>query len=177
MRVIVGVLAIGVLAWLAWHTWGPAPTVVPMPAGPDSVGTGLKAARLYFAAPAGDRLVSEARELPEPGTLHERVETLVRELDQGPTQGGVAALPAGTAVLHAFLDDEGLMTINLSRSFRNNFRGGSGAEYLAIATLVRTLAANVPGTRRVQILSGGAPITTLAGHLPLDRPLDAAEYP
>jgi len=168
---------VAVLAWLAWHTWGPTAQVAPMPAGPDSVGTGLKAARLYFAAPVGDRLVSEARELPEPGDLHERVSALVRELDKGPTQGGVAALPAGTALLQAFLDDEGLMTINLSRAFRNNFRGGAGGEYLAVATLVRTLAVNVPETRRVLILSGGAPIATLGGHLPLDRPLDVAEYP
>lgn len=175
---LLGLLLLSIFAFFAWRTWGPSSAVVgPLPAGPDSVGTGLKAVRLYFAAPAGDRLVSEPRELPEAQSLHDRVVGLVRELDRGPAQGGVAALPTGTSVLQVFLDDSGLMTLNLSRAFQQNFHGGSGAEYLAIATLVRTVSVNVPEAKRVMLLCGGAPIPTLGGHLPLDRPLDVAEYP
>lgn len=177
-RAFVGLLMIAVLAWLVW-LWkaAPEPQTTTAVTGPDSARAGLRASRLYFAAPDGDSLVSEARELPEAASLHERVEMLVRELNRGPTAGGVAALPAGTALLHVFLDDRGLMTVNLSGAFRSGFQGGAGAEYMAIASLVRTLGANVPGVRRVMLICAGAPLATLGGHLPLDRPLEITDFP
>lgn len=177
-RVVIVFLVIGVVGWLMW-LWkaSPAPHTAAPVTGPDSARAGLRASRLFFAAPDGDSLVSESRELPDAAGLHERVEVLVRELDRGPTAGGVAALPAGTALLHVFLDDRGLMTVNLSGAFRGNFQGGAGAEYLAIASLVRTLGANVPGVKRVLLICAGAPLATLGGHLPLDRPLDVSDFP
>jgi len=132
---------------------------------------------LFFAAASGERLVSESRELPESATLHEQVAALVGELDRGPTGPGVAALPPGTSLLHVYLDNEGLMTVDLSRAFQQGFRGGAGSEYLAVSSLTRTLAANVPEVKRVLIVCGGEPIATLGGHLPLDRPLDVSEMP
>jgi spore germination protein GerM len=173
-------LWVGVIAALAWVAW----RVVVMPRHPesrqapaDTSSAGYRAVRLFFAAPAGDRLVSESRELPESATLHERVAALVGELDRGPTGAGVAALPPGTSLLHVYVDDEGLMTIDLSRAFQQGFRGGSQAEYLAVSSLVRTLAVNVPEAKRVLIVCGGDPIATLGGHVPLDRPLDISEMP
>ena len=176
-RLIVVALALGALAWAGW-TFGLAPrraAVAEVPA--DSSAAGYRAVRLFFASPAGDQLVSESRELPESATLHERVAGLVSELDRGPTGSGVAALPPGTSLLRVFLDEDGLMTVDLSRAFQQGFRGGTGAEYLAIASLVRTLAANVPEVKHVLIVCGGEPIATLGGHLPLDRPLDVTEMP
>ena len=176
-RLIVVALALGALAWAGW-TFGLAPrraAVAEVPA--DSSAAGYRAVRLFFASPAGDHLVSESRELPESATLHERVAGLVSELDRGPAGSGVAALPPGTSLLRVFLDEDGLMTVDLSRAFQQGFRGGTGAEYLAIASLMRTLAANVPGVKHVLIVCGGEPIATLGGHLPLDRPLDVTEMP
>jgi len=69
------------------------------------------------------------------------------------------------------------MKLDLSRAFRQDFRGGSSAEYLAVASLVRTLGANLPEVKRVLLVCGGAPIVSLGGHLPLDRPLDVADWP
>src|SRR5438093_11914223 len=177
-RVLIGGLVIAVLAWAAWH-WTAAPRVINTgaEAKPDSASAGLKAARLFFASPAGDTLVSEAREMTEVQSLHERVAALVAELDRGPRAGGVAALPAGTSALHVFMDDRGLMTLDLSRAFQQGFHGGAGAEYLAIASLVRTIGANVPGVHRLLIVCGGEPVATLDGHLPLDRPLDVDDWP
>ena len=98
--------------------------------------------------------------------------------DPLPTErAGLAALPAGTAALHVFLDDRGLLTLDLSRAFQHGFRGGSGAEYLAVASLVRTLGANLPEVKRVLIVCGGRPIATLGGHIPLDQPLDVNDWP
>lgn len=177
-RLVIGGLLIAMLAWVAWRVLDVprAPgTIEGTP--PDSVGAGLKAARLFFASPDGDSLVSEAREMVETQNLHERVSALVAELDRGPTGRGVAPLPAGTSVLHVYLDDRGLLTVDLSRAFQQGFRGGSSGEYMARASLVRTLGANVPEAKRVLVICGGAPLPTLGGHLPLDRPIEVSDLP
>jgi hypothetical protein len=177
-RALIGTVIVAVLAWAAWRIIVPPRGSEPTEAVPaDSIGAGFKAARLFFASPSGDSLVSESRELMEAQTLHERMAALVSELDRGPRRGGVAALPAGTAVLHVYLDDRGLMTLDLSRAFQQGFRGGAGAEYLAVASLVRTIGANMPEVKRVLLISGGMPIATLGGHLALDRPIDVGEMP
>jgi len=176
-RLWIGLLVIAVLA-SAWFGFTRRSSTPPAPGGArgDSAGTGLKAVRLFFSSPDGDSLVSETREILEQSNLRERVAALVAELDRGPRGGGVAALPAGTSVLHAFLDEGGGLTLDLSRAFRQGFRGGATAEYMAVASLVRTLGANLPEVRRVLIVCGGAPIPTLGGHIPLDRPFDVSEW-
>ena len=143
----------------------------------DSTHAGVRSVELYFAAANGDSLVREEREVVEPATFRDQVVMLVSELDRGPRGRGVAALPAGTSVLRVYLDDHGLLTVDLSGAFRQGFRGGATAEYLAIASLVRTLAANLPEVKRVLVVCAGRPIATLGGHLPLDRPLDVADWP
>ena len=176
-RLIVTVLALGALAWAGWTFVIVPRRAVPTGAAADSSTAGYRAVRLFFASPAGDHLISESRELPESATLHERVAALVGELDRGPSGPGVAALPPGTSLLRVFLDADGLMTVDLSRAFQQGFKGGTGSEVLAITSLTRTLAANVPEVKRVLIVCGGEPIATLGGHLPLDRPLDVSEMP
>jgi sporulation and spore germination protein len=178
-RLIVVGLAIAVLAWLGgrWMRRRAAPPASRVTVVDTLSAAGLRAARLYFAARDGAGLIAEARDLPDRADLHERVTQLVSELDRGPRCAGIAALPPGTSVLHVDLDDRGLMTLDLSRAFRERFEGGTTAEYLALASLVRTLAANVPQVKRVLIVCAGAPLATLGGHLPLDRPLDVSDWP
>lgn len=177
-RAIVIAVVVALVALVAWRVWRGGAGRGNLPAAPaDTSSTGFRAARLYFGAPAGDSLVAESRDLPEAGTLHERVAALVAELDRGPRDGGVAVLPPGTAVLHVYLGDDGLLTLDLSRTFLQGFRGGTGAEYLAVASLVRTLGANEPEVHQVLIVCGGAPLSTLGGHLPLDRPFHVHEMP
>ena len=176
-RPLLLLVLLGAVAWAGW-TFVIAPRrAAVVPAAADSSTAGYRAVRLFFASPGGDHLISESRELPESATLHERVAALVSELDRGPAGPGVAALPPGTSLLRVFLDADGLMTVDLSRAFQQGFKGGTGAEYLAIASLTRTLAANVPEVKRVLIVCGGEPIATLGGHLPLDRPIDVSEMP
>ena len=79
-------------------------------------------------------------------------------------------------MLHAYLDDTGMLTLDLSRAFQQGFRGGTRAEELAVGSLVRTLGANVPEAHRV-LSCNGAPIASLAGHVPLDQPLDLQDWP
>jgi spore germination protein GerM len=175
-RALVFVLGIAVLGWAAWR-WMRHEAPPPAIPGVDSVSAGVHSVQLWFGAARGDSLIREPRDVVEAGELHERVAGLVAELARGPGKNGVATLPSGTTLLHVHLDDQGLLVVDLSRAFQQNFRGGSGAEYLAIGSLVRTLGANLPEVKRVQIACGGAPIASLGGHLPLDRPLDVSEWP
>ncbi len=168
---------LAVLAWALWRLPArPRPVASPV-ARADSAGTGLRASRLFFASLRGDSLVMESRDLAEAGTLHDRVAALLNELDRGPRGAAISALPAGITLLHVYLDDRGLMTLDLSRAFVDDFHGGSSAEDLAVASLVRTLAANLPEVKRVLLVCGGDPIGTLGGHLPLDQPLDVQDWP
>ena len=169
-------LIIAILALSRWAGCGRAGRVT-HGASSDSASTGVRSARLYFGASDGNGLTLETRELMDAPGVHARVAALVAELDRGPHGGGVAVLPEGTYVLHAYLNDQGLLTLDLSRAFTQGFRGGSTSEWLAVASLIRTLGDNLPEVKRVLLVCGGAPIATLGGHIALDRPLEVSEWP
>jgi hypothetical protein len=173
----VAALFAALLAWVAWRWGAPRGTETGGAARPDSASTGYKAARLFFAAPSGDSLVTESRDMAETTSLHDRVAALVSELERGPREGGVAVLPPGTAVLAVYLDDRGTLTLDLSPAFQQRFQGGSSAEYLAIASLSHTLADGLPEAKRVIFTCAGSPLASLGGHLPLDRPIEVADLP
>jgi spore germination protein GerM len=175
---ILGGLILAVLAWAAWR-WSrrSSELTVVDPAASDTASTGFRSARLWFVARSGEALVSEPREVIEQAGLHERVAALLDELVRGPTGAGLTLLPAGTTLRHAYLDERGLLTLDLSGVFRSGFRGGAGAEELAVGALVRTLGDNLPGVKWVMIVCEGVPLASLGGHLPLDRPLELADWP
>lgn len=180
MRILVrrGLVVLALLLIAAWAVWRFARHEAPPPPPPgvDTVSAGVHSVQLWFGAPSGDSLVREPRDVVESATLHARVSDLVAELEHGPRRGGVRTLPAGTSLLHVYLDD-GLLTVDLSHAFEQGFRGGTGEEYLTIASLVRTLASNLPEVKQVMIVCGGVPLPSLGGHLPLDRPLDVSDWP
>ena len=176
LRILVGLLVVAALAFVGWRTWeaqrGP---VLATGTPSDSSQAGVRSVTLWFADAGGDSLVREVRELPEQAGLHDRLAQLVDALVQGPAHGGVAVVPNGTVVLHAYLDDRGQLTLDLSRAFQQGFHGGSREEDLIIGSLVRTIGSNLPEAKRVLFVCGGAPIASLGGHLPLDLPLDTHE--
>jgi spore germination protein GerM len=175
---ILGGLILAVLAWAAWR-WSrrSGELTVMDPAASDTVGTGFRSARLWFVARNGEALVSEPREVIDQTGLHERVAALLDELVRGPAGDGLTLLPAGTTLRHVYLDERGLLTLDLSGAFRSDFAGGAGAEELAVGALVRTLGDNLTGVKQVMIVCEGVPLASLGGHLPLDRPLELADWP
>jgi hypothetical protein len=172
---LIALVVIAGIGWRLWRTSGIARVVDASAA--DTTQAGMKAVTLFFPDASGDSLVSEIRQAAELDGLHEQLAQLVGALASGPEHRGVAVLPAGTEVLHAYLDDRGLLTLDVSRAFQQGFGGGSREEDLVVTSLVRTIAVNLPQVKLVLITCGGAPIASLGGHLPLDRPIDPNAAP
>jgi len=167
------VLIVAALVWRARTSRLPEPVLPPV----DTTTAGVHAATLWFPSAEAEGLVAESREMPVAAGLHDRVAALIDALGQGPRENGMRTLPEGTLLLHAYLDETGVLTLDLSRTFRQGFHGGARAEELVIGSLVRTLAANVPEAKRIRITCAGALLPSLGGHFPLDRALDPAEWP
>jgi hypothetical protein len=177
LLVLLVVAGLAAAAWLFLRERLAPPAAEPELADSTTAQTGLRAATLWFADDSGDSLVSEVRELPEQEGVHERVVQLVDALVRGPERRGVGLMPEGTSVLHAYLDDRGLLTLDLSRAFQQGFHGGSRAEDLVTGSLLRTIGSNLPEVKQVLVVCGGAPIVSLGGHLPLDQPIDPQSLP
>jgi hypothetical protein len=106
--------------------------------------------------------------IPVPGARQERAEAVMRALLNLYTQEGSTHPMVPTAeVRTVFLVDPGLAVIDLNRAFAEGHRSGILVESLTIASMVQTLAANVPGIIRVRFLIDGKSQETLAGHADL----------
>jgi hypothetical protein len=79
----------------------------------------------------------------------------------------VHPLAAGAEIRQVFLVDPGLAVIDVNSAFVEGQVSGVLAEELTIASLVQTLATNMPGLARVKILIDGKERETLAGHADL----------
>jgi spore germination protein GerM len=112
----------------------------------------------------------------ESDRVTETVRTLVDELVRGPTAGGRPVFPPGVQAQHVFLDESGDLYIDFSPELVRRFRGGSTAEYLLLASLVRTLSLELPTVDGVTITVNGQPLSTLGGHFALEAPLATSEW-
>jgi hypothetical protein len=86
-------------------------------------------------------------------------------------------LPPDTRLLRGFADPTGTVWLDFNRALRGSFRPGDGEEWLAIASVVRSLCDNFPEVGGVRFLVEGEALSTLGGYLDLDRPLGAADFP
>jgi len=75
-----------------------------------------------------------------------------------------------------YFDESGDLYVDFSSELVRRFRGGSTAEYLLLASLVRTLAGELPTVSGVTVIVDGRPLATLGGHFGLEAPLAASEW-
>jgi hypothetical protein len=139
---------------------------------------GTRAIELWFADARGASLVLETREVVEDAVEGDAlVRTVVGEYLRGPERSeGRAAFPEGVSLAHVWRDPAGGLYLDFGPELRREFRGGSSAEVLLVSSLLRTVAANVPGVSRVTLTAGGQPIVTLGGHVRLDGALVVSEW-
>jgi len=84
------------------------------------------------------------------------------------------SLPQGAEVKAVYLVGDDLAVLDMNSVFADGHRSGILVEELTIASIAHTLAANVPGTKRVKFLVEGKDRDTLAGHVDLKDYYDVA---
>jgi hypothetical protein len=141
--------------------------VVPPPSGPTETVT------LYVADDAAGMLRPRSAQIPLPGGRQQRAEELLRALLRIYQQPGAAHPMTPAADIRAiYLVDPGAAVIDLNAAFADQHRSGIMSEQLTVNSLVETLAGNVPGILRVNILVEGKKRDTLAGHADLSEAFD-----
>ena len=126
---------------------------------------------LYFADPRWTRLAPELRQVSAPGGAVATLHAVVAALAEGPREGHAAVLPASTRLRGAYLGRDGLAVLDFEEELERFYPGGASGEVLTVFAVVNSVAANVPGVERVQLLIGGSERETLAGHVKISEPL------
>ncbi|MGA7564558.1 MAG: GerMN domain-containing protein [Terriglobales bacterium] len=146
-----------------------ASPVAPPASGPTETVT------LYVADDAAGMLRAQSAQIPLPGGRQQRAEELLRALLRIYQRPGAAhPLAAGSDIRSIYLVDPGAAVIDLNAVFADEHLSGILSEQLTVDSLVETLAMNVPGIQRVNILVEGKPRDTLAGHVDLTQSFDVA---
>lgn len=179
--IAVSVLLAAVLAMTvyAWHMRGRAaatpgrsidtrPVVAPA-AGPTEQVT------LFVAYDDLGVLHAQSARISLPSVRQQRAEELLRALialylDKSSPH----PLPPGSDIRSVYLVDPGLAVIDVNAALVDGHRSGVLSEELTVASLIQTLAANIPGILRVKILVEGKERETLAGHADLSAVFDVS---
>jgi hypothetical protein len=128
---------------------------------------------LYVADDDAGMLRPRSAQIPLPGGRQQRAEQLLRTLLRIYQQPGSAHPLAPAADIRSiYLVDPGAAVIDLNAAFADQHRSGILSEQLTVNSLVETLALNVPGIQRVNILVEGKTRDTLAGHADLTESFD-----
>lgn len=125
---------------------------------------------LYFPTPAASGLVAVERTVDV--SNGEVVKAMFNELNNPPA-GLEEVLPQGTALLSATIKD-GVATLNLSKEFRSNFKGGGTGEQMILYGIVNTLT-TLPDVQSVQFLLNGEKTIAILGELDTSTPLTRDE--
>src|SRR5271155_3189009 len=120
-------------------------------------------------------LRAQSAQIPLPSVRQQRAEELLRALlalylDKSSPH----PLPEGADIRSVYLVDPGLAVIDINAAFADGHRSGVLSEELTVASLIQTLAANLPGVLKVKILVEGKQRETLAGHADLSGFFDVS---
>jgi hypothetical protein len=123
---------------------------------------------LYVAYDDPGSLRAQGASIPLPAGRQERAQELLRALlGLYLEKSSTHPLGPGAEIRDVYLVDPGLAVIDTNDAFADGHRSGVLEEELTVASMVETLAANIPGINRVKILVGGKERETLAGHADL----------
>jgi len=163
------VALVAVLAGLLMRS-APAPQAVMAPVAEPAVEAAPEQEfTLYYASNDARYLVSTTRLLrcgDETGCLSAVVEALIA----GPEEGLQPVLPPRT-VLHGLQIDGETLTLDFDAQLVSGHPGGSQAELMSVYALANTVAVNFPHLRQVALSVDGTLLTTLRGHVDLQKPL------
>jgi hypothetical protein len=174
LHIAMGVLLVAALglSLYAWHVRktvvrAPVTAVDTTPLAPPVSGP-MERVILFIAHDEDGTLRPESAQIPMPSDRQQRAEELLRTLvSRYLEKNSTHRLGAGAEVRSVFLVDPGGAVIDLNSAFADTHRSGVLVEVLTVASLIHTIAANVPGIAKVKILVDGKERDTLAGHADL----------
>ena len=97
----------------------------------------------------------------------ERGKQLLTALINGPADSAKRTLPPQASLLEFYLLPEGVAVADFSSELTTDLPSGIRSEDFAVESIADTLAANIPGLRKLKILIDGQEAQTLAGHIDL----------
>jgi len=144
-------------------------TLLPRPS--PSPGREQREIKVYFADKEAAKLVPEKRLAKLGAGPAADAETIIGELIKGPRSADLLpTIPPDTRLLNAYALGD-MLVLDFTNELQTNHTGGSTGELLTVYSIVNTIAQNLGGIRKVQMLVEGEEIETLAGHLDLTKPL------
>lgn len=139
--------------------------------------TFIREVKLYFGADSNVWQI-ENREISSSSIqLEDRVKDVVETLLKGPQELGYTPIPKGTHLIGIFLDQEGIVYLDLSEDVQENHPGGTWGEMMTIYSLVNTVMDNFHTIKGVKILIMGKEIETLKGHIDTRYPFSFRDNP
>jgi hypothetical protein len=127
-------------------------------------------ANIFFGDTETDFLITEKRTLPWSTDPEQRARRLLSELLRGPSGSAVRTTPDSTMLRSVSITSGGIAQADFSGQLSLDHPGGSSSEVLTVYSIVNTLAFNIDGIKKVQILIEGQTIDTLAGHMDCRQP-------
>ncbi len=109
--------------------------------------------------------------------MEDRVKDVVEALLNGPEELRYTPIPKGTHLIRIFLDQNGIVYLDLSEDVRENHPGGTWGEMMTIYSLVNTVMDNFHTIKGVKILIMGKEIETLKGHIDTRYPFSFRDHP
>lgn len=135
----------------------------------------VEAVTLYVAYDDRGELHAQSASVPLASERQQRAESLLRALLNVYTAANSPhRLAPGAELRSVFLVESDSAVVDVNSAFVAQQVSGVLAEELTVASIVETLAANLPGLARVKILVDGKERDTLAGHLDLSGFYDVA---
>lgn len=130
---------------------------------------------LFIAHDDDGTLRGESAQIPMPSGRQQRAEELLRALlSRYLDKDSPHRLGEGADVRSVYLVDPGVAVIDLNSAFAATHRSGVLVEQLTVASLIQTIAVNIPNLLKVKILVEGKEQETLAGHADLSSYYDVA---
>jgi spore germination protein GerM len=129
--------------------------------------------QLYFSDKENSFLIAEERKLSHETNPTQFGQTIIAALIQGPTEGLMRTIPAGTKLLALFVAPDGTAYLDLTATLKDGHPRGIQSEQMTIFSIVNSLILNIPEINAVKILIDGHESMTLAGHIDLRFPFKA----
>ncbi len=126
----------------------------------------LVTAKIFWAA-GPDKVAPVEIQLPLSADPIQRAKQVLRALIANPPTPDQRTLPADAQLLAFYMLPDGTAIADFSDTLASETPSGILSEQVAVDSIVRTLANNVSGLRRLKILIHGQEVDTLAGHVDL----------